>query len=74
MASCRSCGADITVARTRGGEIIPLEKYTEATGDRRYRVVEATDPLVVEMVSPTSTADAYPDHRKDCPGHDDGLT
>jgi hypothetical protein len=63
----------VTSARTRDGEVVLLEKWTETEGDRRYRVVEPTSPPVVELVSPASTFDAYPDHRKDCPAHGNGL-
>lgn len=73
MASCRDCGADITHAQTSEGEHIPLEKWTEPSGDRRYRVVEFGPPLIAELVSSSSPAAAYPDHRKDCPSHGNGL-
>lgn len=73
MASCPGCGADITHAQTRGGESVPLEKWTDTTGDRRYRIVKFGPPMIAETVSDTSAIDAYPDHRKDCPRHDNGL-
>lgn len=73
MASCSGCGADITHAKTPEGENVPLEKWTDTTGDRRYRVVQLGPPLIVEKVSATSTAAAHPDHRVDCPAHDNGL-
>lgn len=73
MPSCPSCGADVTPARTREGESIPLEKWTDPTGDRRYRIVELGPPLLVERVSESSQIDAYPDHRVDCPDHRNGL-
>lgn len=74
MASCPSCGADITHARTREGDNVPLEKWTEpGPSEKRYRIVELGPPLVVEPVTVTSAIDAYPDHRKDCPAHDNGL-
>lgn len=72
MASCPACGADITWAQARDGEKVPLEKYTEPTGDDRYRVTEF-NPLRVEKVSAQSPIDAYPDHRKDCPDYGNGL-
>lgn len=74
MASCPACGADITHAKTRDGENIPLENYTEPTGDRRWRVVEFGPPLIVEPVAASSTVAAYPDHRVDCPDYGNGLT
>lgn len=51
---------------------VPLEKFTEASGDRRYRITSFT-PLKGERVSPQSGIDAYPDHRLDCPGYGNGL-
>jgi hypothetical protein len=73
MASCPDCGADITHAETSKGEHLPLEKWTEPTGDRRYRIVRFGPPMIAELVSASSTAAAYPDHRKDCPAHGNGL-
>lgn len=73
MARCPGCGVDVTIAQTPDGQRVPLEKWTESTGGDRYRVVDGGDPLVVEMVSPASNVDAYPDHRKDCPTHGNGL-
>lgn len=73
MPSCPACGADITHARTESGENIPLEKWTDPTGDRRYRIVGLGPPLLVQRVSPSSGIDAYPDHRVDCPDYDNGL-
>lgn len=72
MASCPDCGADITHAKTVGGDNVPLEKYTDSTGDRRWRII-GFSPLTVEPVAPANPIDAYPDHRVDCPGHDNGL-
>jgi hypothetical protein len=74
MASCPACGADITHAKLADGSNVPLEKWTDPTGDRRYRIVELGPPLVVEKVSPSSGIDAYPDHRLDCPAFDNGLS
>lgn len=73
MASCPSCGADVTHAKLRNGENVPLERWTDTTGKDRYRIVELGPPLVVELVSEQSNIDAYPDHRIDCPGHGNGL-
>jgi len=73
-ATCPDCGADITHAKTGDGENIPLEKFTEPAGTPcRYRIIGLGPPLVVELVSPNSEIDAYPDHRMDCPGHGNGL-
>lgn len=73
-ATCPDCGAEITHAKTEDGEDIPLDKFTEPAGTpRRYRIVGLGPPLTVEMVSPESAIDAYPDHRTDCPGHGNGL-
>lgn len=72
MASCTDCGADIVHAKTRDGENVPLEKFTEPTGVGRYRIVELGPPLIVEMVPEAGGIDAYPDHRLDCPGHLNG--
>lgn len=71
-ATCPGCGAPITHAKTAQGENVPLEKYTEVDGDRRYRVVEVGTPLIVAEVSASSMVDAYPDHRKDCPDYEAG--
>lgn len=79
MASCPDCGSPIKPARTRQGERIPLETFTDTVGDKRYRVLEVVprhdqDPVVlVEPVAPQSNGAAYPDHRKDCPAHGNGL-
>lgn len=73
MPSCPACGADITHAKTAEGDSIPLEKWTDPTGDRRYRIVNLGPPLIVERVSPQSAIDAYPDHRVDCPDYGNGL-
>ena len=73
MASCPDCGADITHAKTPQGENIPLEKWTDPTGPRRYRIVKVGPPLIVEAVAEASPIDAYPDHRADCPAHGNGL-
>lgn len=72
MASCPDCGANVTHAKTKAGENVPLERWTDSTGPRRYRVI-AFAPLTVEPVSPASPIDAYPDHRLDCPAHGNGL-
>ena len=71
MATCKSCGAEIQFVETPEG-VIPLERFTEATGDRRYRITNF-NPLKGERVSAQSAIDAYPDHRLDCPAHDNGL-
>lgn len=73
MPSCAGCGAEIQHAVTPEGEHIPLERFTEAQGDRRYRITDFGPPLRAERVSRQSSIDAYPDHRKDCPAHDNGL-
>lgn len=73
MPSCPGCGAEIQHTQTAEGEHVPLEKYAEPTGDRRYRIIAFGPPLICEPVSASSTASAYPDHRKDCPDHDNGL-
>lgn len=73
MASCSGCGADIQHAKTQDGQHVPLERYTELSGDGRYTVVELGPPLVVARVAPSSAVAAYPDHRKDCPRYGNGL-
>jgi hypothetical protein len=72
MASCPDCGAEVTIAHTRADEPVPLERWTQASGANRYRIVGMA-PLTVELVSESSAIDAYPDHRPDCPGHGNGL-
>lgn len=74
MADCPNCGATITHAKTREGENIPIERWTDTSGDRRYRIIDLGPPLTVERMSPASPIDAYPDHRVDCPGHGNGLS
>jgi hypothetical protein len=71
--SCPACGADIQHGEIADGTKVPLERFTEPDGDRRYRIVDLGPPLKVQMVSPASLIDAYPDHRKDCPAHGNGL-
>lgn len=73
MANCPDCGATIDHAKTREGENIPIERWTDTTGDRRYRIVKLGPPLLVERVSERSPIDAHPDHRVDCPAHGNGL-
>jgi hypothetical protein len=73
MASCPSCGADITHAVTEAGENIPLEKWTDTTGPRRYRVTRFGPPDTVALLAESSPVQGYPDHRLDCPAHDNGL-
>jgi hypothetical protein len=72
-ATCPSCGASVTHAKTALGDNVPLEKWTEPTGEDRYRIVEIGPPLIVARVSTSSMIDAYPDHRKDCPAYGNGL-
>lgn len=73
MANCPDCGATVDHAYTRDGEHVPLERWTDTTGDKRYRIVELGPPLIVELASPSSAIDAHPDHRVDCPAHGNGL-
>lgn len=74
MAACPSCGAEIFFATVKGtGDRVPLEAHAElGPGDDRY-VIDSANPPTVVRVSPTSTAEAYADHRKDCPDHGNGL-
>ncbi len=71
MSDCRSCGAPISHAQTVDGEAVPLEKWEDTRGVR-YRVIELGPPLICEPIPAASTMAAYPDHRLDCPGHDNG--
>lgn len=78
MAICPDCGAEISHARTREGEHVPLDKFTDPTGTRRYRIVDTAvedtrTMLIVEPVADSAPLEAYPDHRKDCPAHGRGL-
>lgn len=73
MPSCPACGADVTSAKLEDGTHINLEKWTDTTGDSRYRVIDVGPPLTVAKVAPSSVVDAYPDHRVDCPAHGNGL-
>jgi hypothetical protein len=72
MASCPDCGADITHAQTIHGEHIPLNKQPEPDGEGRYRIIAFT-PLTAEPVAANAAIEAYPDHRVDCPAHDNGV-
>lgn len=77
MASCPACGATIQHATTRDGVHVPLEVFTEPQGSERYRVVASpsvAEGLVVDRVTDDAPIDAYPDHRKDCPDHGNGLS
>jgi hypothetical protein len=71
-ATCPGCGAEVQHVEV-DGERIPLERFTEPSGDRRYRIIDFGPPMVAQKVSPYSAIDAYPDHRKDCPHFDNGL-
>jgi hypothetical protein len=73
MASCPDCGATIDHAKTADGTNVPIERWTDVSGDKRYRIIKLGPPLIVEKVSPQSPIDAHPDHRVDCPAHDNGL-
>lgn len=73
MADCPACGAPITHAKTETGAPVPLEKYTEPQGPRRFRIVRTGPPIVVAPVGDLAVIDAHPDHRLDCPDYDNGL-
>lgn len=75
MAICPACGATIRHANLADGQKVPLEVYTEPTGAKRYRVMEAhaDKGVLVERVRDDAPIDAFPDHRKDCPGYGNGL-
>lgn len=75
MAACPSCGADVFFGvRKDTGEKVPLERHAEAgPGDDRYVIETHGSPPLLVPVSPTSTAEAYADHRKDCPHYGNGL-
>lgn len=73
-ATCPGCGAPIWVARTRDGTRIPLETFTDMGTPGRYTVIEDVPggPHIIEAVAPQSMAQAYPDHRQECPDYSDG--
>lgn len=73
MANCPSCGSGITHARLADGTHIPIENFEDTTGDRRYRIVKVGPPHIVEPVAESSPLPAFPDHRKECPAHGNGL-
>jgi hypothetical protein len=73
MASCSACGANITHAKTETGENVPIERWTDTDGPDRYRIIKLGPPLIVAKVAHGSPIDAYPDHRRDCPDHGNGL-
>lgn len=74
MANCPSCGAPITHTHTADGEHVPVENYEDTTGDKRYRIVKVGPPHIVEAVAEGSPTPAFPDHRKECPAHANGLS
>lgn len=76
MAACPSCGAEIFHATREGdGELVPLERHAEmGPGDDRYVITAYGSQPRVTRVSPSSTAEAYADHRKDCPDYGNGRT
>lgn len=79
MPNCPACGSPVTPAVTTDGDRVALETFTDTTGDDRYRIVQTTPGeiranLTVEKVSAQAPVAAYPDHRKDCPAHANGLS
>lgn len=59
-------------ARTTEGEVIPLDKWTSPDGENRYRIVAFGDPHTIEKIM-EPMKDGHPDHREDCPSHQNGL-
>jgi hypothetical protein len=76
MAVCPSCGAPVQHAvREDTGDRVPLEVTAElGPGDDRYVIINFGPPHTVRRVAPSSTAEAYADHRKDCPDYGNGRT
>lgn len=72
--SCPNCGTTIDLAEEVGtGETVPLEIYTDASGDApRYRVVGMRARAIIERVPTGAAGDYYPDHRHDCPSWNAG--
>lgn len=71
-ASCPDCGAEVLHAVTPDGTHVPLERWSSPDGANRYKIVKFGDPHIVSMVT-DATSDGYPDHREDCPAHQNGL-
>ena len=73
--ACPACGANIDLAKdVDSGEMVALEKHTDASSDAaRYRVV-GYSPLTVQRVRDDAPGDFYPDHRFDCPDFNAGRT
>lgn len=74
-ASCPDCGADIQHAQTREGEHVPLERWTSPDGEHRWTIVTFGAPGKPHIIEPVTNAmaEGYPDHREDCPAHQNGL-
>lgn len=70
MAQCPACNAEIQHAqRQDNGEHVPLDLTIETTGPGRYRLAPNTaHPLIAIPVPADREGDAFPDHRKECPG------
>lgn len=73
---CPACGATVDLAQDiNTGERVPLEVYTDASGEApRYRIVSNGPPLTCERVPDTAPGDFYPDHRFDCKDFNAGRT
>jgi hypothetical protein len=76
MTTCPACGANVDLAvDVDTDERVPLEKYTDASGDAaRYRIVALGPPLSVARVPDNAPGDFYPDHRFDCKDANAGRT
>ena len=74
--TCQACGANVDMARDmETGEMVALEKYTDASSDaRRFRVINNGPPLTVQRVPDSAPGDFFPDHAFDCPGQNAGRT
>lgn len=75
--NCPGCGHPIQICQTAEGERVPLETYTEMSGERRYTVVKFGNPAegephTVAPVAPRSLHPALPDHRIECRAWEDG--
>lgn len=74
--ACPACGANVDLAQDIDtGEMVPLEKNTDASSDAaRYRVVNSGPPLKVQRVPDNAPGDFFPDHRFDCKDFNAGRT
>ncbi len=73
MATCPSCGGSIQFGVGPDGSKVPLEWFTETSGQGRYLIIGHV-PLTVTPVAEDSPVRGFPDHRLECPDYGNGLS